>query len=88
MLNLLIKNLLAKNFIEDKTYKWYNLNNNIYNYRFLSLLFLMQKDKINKAKKLSFSKSKVIILLNKMIEKIWYYNVEKGKNTHYTFCFK
>ena len=48
----------------------------------------MQKDKINKAKKLSFSKSKVIILLNKMIEKIWYYKVEKGKNTHYTFCFK
>lgn len=30
----------------------------------------MKKDKINKVKKLSFSKNKVIILLNKMIEKI------------------
>jgi len=30
----------------------------------------MEKDKINKVKKLSFSKNKVIILLNKMIEKI------------------
>lgn len=38
--------------------------------------------------KLSISKNKAIILINKMIEKNLILKVGKGKNTHYTLCFK